>query len=170
MNKNELLRALNAHLPEVVEKSITLWGKAELDAYLLDVIAAQSIRPAGGVAPEVLHALDDLKALHDSEFPQFVCSERLASLEKLGQNPEFVLIREQFPHVGRRLSAVWGTASFRAYMDSLCSDDRTANGGHRRGFPEPVAVALFRLNQLHDQEFERFVSKASDIWTLNNRI
>jgi hypothetical protein len=42
--------------------------------------------------------------------------------------------------------------------------------GARQGFPEDVALALFKLLQKHEREFPQYVKPVGEIWSQNNRI
>lgn len=166
MAKNDLFRKLNERFPDIVEKAITQWGTRELDVYLLDLLSDQVQQRREGMTDELLAAISGLKAEHDREFPQFAASGQAEALNLLDENEHFRLVSEQFPHIGRRLKATWGKASFNPYMDTLFNDNR---GGHRNGFPEAVMRALFRLTQVHDLEYPQFSRPAGDVWTANYR-
>lgn len=49
---------------------------------------------------------------------------------------------ENFPHITKRLTELWGTADCLLYMQNLLADNR---GGARSGFPQPVAEELLLL-------------------------
>lgn len=49
---------------------------------------------------------------------------------------------EDFPHITRRLTDLWGRADCLVYMQNLLADNR---GGARTGFPQPVAEELLLL-------------------------
>lgn len=49
---------------------------------------------------------------------------------------------ENFPHITKRLTELWGTADCLLYMQNLLADNR---GGARSGFPQPVAEELLML-------------------------
>ncbi|WP_148103023.1 type IV pilus assembly protein FimV [Sulfuricystis multivorans] len=49
---------------------------------------------------------------------------------------------ENFPHIAKRLTELWGTADCLVYMQNLLADNR---GGARSGFPQPVAEELLML-------------------------
>jgi hypothetical protein len=50
-----------------------------------------------------------------------------------------------FPHIASRLSELWGTPDGEHYLHDLLVCDRS----DRKGFPEDVAVEIFRLSVLH---------------------
>jgi pilus assembly protein FimV len=52
---------------------------------------------------------------------------------------------ENFPHIAKRLTELWGTADCLVYMENLLADNR---GGARSGFPQPVAEELLLLISL----------------------
>lgn len=164
MAKNDLFRKINASFPDIVEKAITQWGKSELDVYLIDTINSQMRRRREGMTDDVLAAISALKAEHDREFPQFAAAGEAEAKHLLDENEHFQVVDRDFPHIGRRLKAAWGQEAFNPYIDSLFNDDR---GGKRHGFPEPVAIALFRLMRLHEAEYPELVRPASDFWTQN---
>lgn len=167
MVKNELFRKINGQFPDIVERTIGLWGTPELDVYLLDLISDQAVHPRAGLTAEHLAALDGLKRVHDAEYPQFIADEQSAALLELDHNPDFRTVDDSYHHVGRRIRAAWGHASFRLYMDTLFNDNR---GGKRHGFPEAVAMALFRLSQEHEKRFPQFTPKGFDVWTMNGQV
>lgn len=166
MAKNDLFRKINEHFPDIVEKAINQWGTRELDVYLLDLLSAQVQRPREGMSQDILAAISALKAQHDSEFPQYAAAGEAEALHLLDDNEHFRLIDGQFPHIGRRIKAAWGSEAFNPYMDGLFNDNR---GGKRHGFPEPVMMALFRLAQMHELAYPQFNRPATDIWTLNSQ-
>lgn len=49
---------------------------------------------------------------------------------------------ENFPHIAKRLTELWGSADCLVYMQNLLADNR---GGARSGFPQPVAEELLLL-------------------------
>lgn len=165
MNKNDMFRKINERFPDIVEKAITLWGTPELDVYILDTVSDMSIKPREGLTPEIMEALSGLKGEHDREYPQFVAEGNAEAIRKLEENPDFKKMEERFPHIGRRVKAAWGHASFPLYIDGLFNDNR---GGKRQGFPEEIVTALFHLTQLHDLEYPQFERKVADLWAGNN--
>lgn len=50
-----------------------------------------------------------------------------------------------FPHIASRLAELWGTPEAERYLHDLLVCDRS----DRKGFPEDVAVEIFRLSVLH---------------------
>lgn len=50
-----------------------------------------------------------------------------------------------FPHIASRLAELWGTPDGEHYLHDLLVCDRS----DRKGFPEDVAVEIFRLSVLH---------------------
>lgn len=164
MAKNDLFRKINASFPAIVEKAITQWGTPELDVYLLDLVNGQLVRRREGMTDELLVAISSLKAEHDREFPQFAGAGHAEALHLLDDNEHFRVVNQQFPHIGRRLKAVWGQETFSPYLDTLFNDNRD---GHRHGFPEPVMLALFRLVKMHELEYPQFNRPAGDFWTVN---
>lgn len=50
---------------------------------------------------------------------------------------------EEFPHIARRLTELWGKPDCLVYMRNLLDDNR---GGSRSGFPQAVAEELLLLN------------------------
>ena len=78
----------------------------------------------------------------------------------LADNENFLLVNEQFPHIGRKLELLWGHKECADFLHSLFHDTRD---GQRQGFPKPVASALFKLLVLHDELFPPKVAPG-DIW------
>lgn len=165
MTKNEMFRKINERFPDIVERIITLWGTPELDVFLLDTLSDWAVKPREGASPQITAALSGLKSEHDREYPQFVAEGNAEALKRLEENPDFKLVSERFPHIGRRVASAWGHASFPLYIDGLFNDNRD---GKRQGFPEAVVSALFHLHGLHELEYPQFIRKISDIWTANN--
>ena len=55
-----------------------------------------------------------------------------------------------FPHVVKRVNAMWGTAECREYLIGLM---RQTDRESRQGFPPQAFRACFDLFMLHDMEF-----------------
>ena len=166
-NKNDLLRRINTHSPQVVERVITLWGSTELVAYINDFLSGGK----GGTVPElsadIRAALLALRTEHEVEFPQYCIPPASADVGILAENVDFNLVNARFPRIGQRILATWGQTSFCEYVNDLMNDKRD---GCRQGFPEEVMFALFRLMQEHDKQFPQFVLKITDIWSLTNKM
>ena len=56
-------------------------------------------------------------------------------------------LEQKFPRILARIVALWGKAGLDAFLQELTVTQRT----DRRGFPEEVAVELFRLSALHGE-------------------
>ena len=78
----------------------------------------------------------------------------------LSENENFLLVKEQFPHIGRKLELLWGHKECAELLHQLLNDTRD---GKRQGFPKPVGSALFKLSVLHDELFPP-KSLKTDIW------
>jgi len=163
MDKTDLLRALNHSHPNVVERLILSWGKADFNNHLDGLINA----PANGSNEKLVESqitlLSKLRALHDREYPLYA-SKPAGISEKLAQNEDFKIVNQRFPHIGKRLAALWGKDSLGVYIDSMMNDTR---GGSRQGFPPEIAFSLFHLAQTHSNEFPQFTAKSSDTWELS---
>lgn len=80
------------------------------------------------------------------------------------ENEDFKVINGRFPHIGEKIAAQWGSFGLSPYINHLLTDTRN---GTRQGFPKEVAIGLFRLLQLHDQQYPHLAMKVTDIWSLN---
>lgn len=163
MERTDLLRQLNQSLPDVVERSITLWGSGEHNVYLSVLISDAAKGTDKRITESAIVLLSRLKALHDREYPQ-LSAQSAPVCEKLAQNKDFRTINARFPHIGKRLAECWGHKSFGGYVDSLMNDTR---GGTRRGFPPDVAFSLFHLSEAHSLEYPQFDANSSDAWELS---
>jgi len=74
----------------------------------------------------------------------------------------FQCVNARFPRIGRILFDLWSTEGFSPYVNRLMHDSRD---GERQGFPNDVAVALFKLMQQHDEEYPQHALSVTDIWT-----
>lgn len=81
----------------------------------------------------------------------------------LEENYDFHLIDTNFPHIGKKISFLWGHTEFNDMIVNLMDDTRD---GQRSGFPIEFAGALLRLSMLHDKEFPEFVETDNGIWYL----
>ena len=61
-----------------------------------------------------------------------------------------------FPHIQRRLEAIWGTPECRSYLVGLM---RQSDRESREGFPPHVFRTLFDIYSLHDYEYPEFIPK-----------
>ena len=77
--------------------------------------------------------------------------------EKAGLYP--TALEQQFPRILARVVDLWGSAAMDAYFTDLTTTTRH----DRQGFPEPVAVELFRLSTLHSLQGHS-VGTASSPW------
>lgn len=164
MAKLELLRALNGHHPEMIARIIGTWGTRQLPVYLNELLLDSGQQPDGadgGLAETLLR----LRQAHDEEFPQHAVALNGTIPEKLRENGSFKAIDARFPHIGRHLGAYWGQAKFSEYVNDLLNNTRN---GQRHGFPEEVALALWKLMQQHDREYPEFQVRLVDIWALND--
>jgi len=80
----------------------------------------------------------------------------------LEDNPDFNLIDESFPHLGKKLKLFWGHPEFVALMDDL-QHDKTR--GQRKGFPIDILLALNSLDSEHSHAFPKLARK-TDVWDL----
>lgn len=165
VGKNDLFRRVAARSPDTVERLISLWGSADLPVFVGDLLNAAR----GGSRPELVGdlawALEQLLEQHRNEFPQFDAEVARVAEGVLAGNLHFQIIQARFPRVAQKLAANWGQAAFSEYANELLNDKRS---GVRQGFPEDVALAIFRLVQEHDLAFPQFVLKVTDIWVVTN--
>jgi hypothetical protein len=78
----------------------------------------------------------------------------------IDNSQHFLLINEAFPHIGKQLEEVWGSADFLAVIDSLQQDKRDP---HRAGFPPDVLFAIQNLEAEHAAAYPAHARKSS-IW------
>lgn len=161
--KFELLRAVNIHAPDVVEKVIAFWGTADLHFYV-----NEALRVHGESLPEAAkNALAKIVADHAEEFPQHSATADATRQvpPDLAANESFQIVNNRFSRIGRRLAELWGHDGCTDYINDLLNDTR----GGRQGFPPDVAIALFRLESAHDAAFPHLVKPSSDIWSTFNK-
>lgn len=56
-------------------------------------------------------------------------------------------VEQRFPHILAKIAECWGTPKLDAYLDMLLLPDRQ----ERQGFPNEVAMDIFRLSSIHGQ-------------------
>lgn len=59
--------------------------------------------------------------------------------------PDVSVIKEHYPIISNKISALWGTIQLHKFLNQVIIDDR----GNRQGFPQPVISALLRVYQYH---------------------
>ena len=165
MSKNDLFRRVAARSPDTVERLITLWGSGELPVYVGDMLNAAKAGSRPELVGDLAWVLEQLLTLHRNEFPQFDGEVARVVDGALAGNLHFQVVQARFPRVAQKLAANWGQAAFSEYANELLNDKRS---GVRQGFPEDVALAIFRLVQEHDLAFPQFVLKVTDIWVVTN--
>lgn len=160
MDKLALLRKLNEQLPSVAEQVIGQWGTSELDSYIGRVVREA---PSSGLAltADLIDSLKALQAIHLQEFPKFAALSSDAVAARFKENANFQVIEARFPHIAVQIVESWGKRAFHLYIDTLFNDTKRVK---RQGFPEDVAVAIFRLIQQHDEEHPSLMAASKDIW------
>lgn len=161
--KFELLRSVNSHAPDVVEKVIAFWGTADLHFYVNEALRMH----AQSLPEEAKNALARIIQDHAEEFPQHTATAN-ATFEvppDLATNESFKIVNERFSRIGRRVAELWGHDGCTDFINDLLNDTR----GGRQGFPPDVAIALFRLESAHDKAFPQLVKPSTDIWTTFNK-
>ena len=68
------------------------------------------------------------------------------------------LIREHHPRIVEKIIQLWGSIELHNYLDSIIFDER----GGRKGFPEPISAALFRIYETHGDLIK--IPKNNDVW------
>jgi len=68
------------------------------------------------------------------------------------------LIREHHPRIFEKIIQLWGSVELHHYLDSIIFDER----GGRKGFPEPISAALFRIYEAHGDLLK--IPKNGDVW------
>jgi hypothetical protein len=165
--KIELFRIINPHAPEIVEKLIMIWGTEQVNLFIHDTIRASG-SPDGKALPDVvIEALKGMQTAHNQEFPKFASLTPEYSAVHLANNEDYQVVARRIPRIAQRLDALWGHEAFPAFLGELMNDTRD---GARQGFPDDVALALFKLLQKHEREFPQYVKPVGEIWSQNNRI
>jgi len=161
MDKLPLLRQLHQQAPTLAENIIARWGSSDLDGYIAGLLV---IPPPAKlrITSESLTALAALREIHSAEFPQFSALTIPAIINQLAGNVHFKVINDRLPHIGDHLVANWGHATFYKFLEDLFVDTR---GGKRKGFPEEVGLAIFRLSQQHDDAFPKLIAGNREIWS-----
>lgn len=159
-----LLRTINEFHPQMAGTLIASWGKPEFDWRIDELLRGWVSGTGRQISAKIASALSRLKQEHDLDFPQHATrpKEAPASLG-LTKTIQFKLIDQRFPHIGKQLKHLWGGPDFSAHIVYLLNDTRN---GTRQGFPGDVALALFRLIQLHDHKFPPPAEDVRDIWSL----
>ncbi len=161
MDKLTLLRQLHQQLPTLAENIIIRWGGADLDGHI-DELLVNASRAKPPLTSDTVAALQVLRDLHIAEFPQFASLTIVAITNQLADNSHFKIINDRFRHIGSRVIATWGHATFYQYLEDLFADSRA---GQRKGFPEEVGLAIFRLSQQHDETFPKLAAGNTDVWS-----
>ena len=91
----------------------------------------------------------------------------MATQNNLNDRKSFDLVKARYPHIGEKIAALWGTPELNTYLDGLLHDTRD---GTRAGFPFEVTGAILDISERHHRDFPQYAFKASDIWTVNNRL
>jgi len=79
----------------------------------------------------------------------------------LDNNPQFKVLNQTFPHIGEKIKAYWGLASFVPYMEGLLHGTRE---GTRRGFQTDVMMALHHLAEQHKAAYPQY-QVSDNFWT-----
>jgi hypothetical protein len=66
---------------------------------------------------------------------------------KLELNPNFIVIDNAHPHIGKSIQIFWGHPEMSLFINRIVTDSRE---GKRAGFSQEVSDALFRLMRHHD--------------------
>jgi hypothetical protein len=80
-------------------------------------------------------------------------------------NEHFKVIDAAYPHIGKKLSFLWGHPEFNTVITGLIYDTRE---GKRMGFPEPVLNAIFSLGLSHELEHPQLLAKQKEVWNLRH--
>lgn len=75
----------------------------------------------------------------------------------LEENQDFMVVKNEFPHIAQQIIEVWGTCEATKYMTNLFNDTRD---GKRHGFPQKTSDALFHLIRFHDDNIKFEENKA----------
>ena len=85
------------------------------------------------------------------------------SIEILHKNEDFIAVYARFPHIGKKLTDLWGSGGFDLFINNLLMDTKD---GARQGFPDDVAFHLFQLAKLQDDQKLLVANQSTDIWDL----
>jgi len=64
---------------------------------------------------------------------------------------------KQYPHIGKKITSLWGSAECRQLLMSLINDSRD---GGRAGFTPQIATIIFALLDKHDAMYPQFDTSA----------
>lgn len=64
---------------------------------------------------------------------------------------------KQYPHIGKKITSLWGSADCRQLLMNLINDSRD---GGRAGFTPEIAKIIFALLDKHDSMYPEFDSSA----------
>jgi len=79
----------------------------------------------------------------------------------IDSDPDFNVVNEAFPHIGKKIQLFWGYPEFVAMMFELQKNDSSRP---RAGFPSNVLFALVGLEEKHDIEFPHLKRQIDDSW------
>jgi len=158
---------INQRFPHIATKLRTLWGQPGIDDYFKVLLNETDGNSCLGFPKEVFAALRELHATHKKSCAGESAAPIFSVAKELAENENFIIVNERFPHIGKKLAAMWDSQAFSDFINGLFHDSR---GGTRQGFPKEISVALFRLMQEHDRLFPDLAYQAQDIWSLNNRV
>lgn len=77
----------------------------------------------------------------------------------LTNSQQYKIINSYYPHIGNKLSLLWGYTEFNNYIATLFLDDRD---GKRSGFPYEHMRALLTIAETHKRMFPNLLT--TDIW------
>ena len=74
---------------------------------------------------------------------------------KLELNPNFIVIDNAHPHIGKSIQILWGHEELSLFINRIVTDSRE---GKRAGFSQEVSDALFKLLKHHDVLYPQHIT------------
>lgn len=157
--KNGLLREINRLDSALHESLIDYWGTR-----LFPILASEFLSKAKLKSAKHSTILSDLVIelanLHEAEFEELNLATECSINYELSSSPKFITINSKFPHIGKRLSATWGTKYFPLYTNILTAQSSEFK---RLGLPGEIMAALLLLKKEHDDKYPEFVEKTNGL-------
>jgi hypothetical protein len=122
-----------------------LWGSSGFRPYMKELTDAAQSGAKQGFPLDVLKALLRLEDLHGK-----LHTEAPPMQVQMQGNEDFDKLATAFPRLGEKISALWGSADFSAYVSGLLQSNEGEKG---RAFPFDALMALHALIEKHNTDF-----------------
>jgi hypothetical protein len=109
----ELLRTLTTISPDLADRLISSWGKADLHVLVRDITSGKDKRIFSYLSSDLLGKLKELDEDHRKQFPSLAPPSLTNAPQALALDQDYLMVSKRFPHIGERLSVCWGTPDFR---------------------------------------------------------